>query len=342
MARPLAAAVLLAAAALVLAAPARAQRVTVERRDDAALRVDPGASATAVFRLANAGGAPVVVHPIAVLPRGWTAVAPEGAAELGAAARTVRLVGFAVPRDARAGSYFVRLRAGGAADSVRVTVAGRRALAVRVAGAPRFAVAGDAYAARFVVENRGNAAEAVALRLASSHGVEARLDSLRLLLAPGESREVAVRVSTPRRTTSTIPHRVEVRARSAADSTVAASASTSVSIVARGGSGAPRPRLPVEVRLRNGTALPAVSGSGALVGGGVSRVDFLFRPADGAGSLRGDPSEYRVQLTGRAVDVKLGDQVYALSPLTQPGRYGFGAGATVAAGPLSAGGFALR
>jgi nucleoid-associated protein YgaU len=284
----------------------------------------------------------VVVYPAAVLPRGWTAVAPEGAAELGPGSRVVRLVGFAVPRDARAGSYFVRLGARGAADSVRVIVAGRRALAVRVAGSPRFAVAGDPYATRFVVENRGNATEAVALRLASSHGVEARLDSVRLTLAPGEARELAVRVSTPRRISTTIPHRVEVAARSVADSSVAASASTSVAIVARGGSGAPRPRLPVEVRVRNGTAVPAVSGSGALTGGGASRVDFLFRPADASGSLRGDPSEYRVQLTGPAVDVKLGDQVYALSPLTQPGRHGFGAGATVAAGPLSAGGFAMR
>jgi nucleoid-associated protein YgaU len=343
MARSLAAALLLgAAAALALAAPLRAQRVTVERRDDDALRVEPGTSATAVFRVANAGGAPVVAYPAAVLPRGWTAVAPEGPAELAAGARVVRLVGFAVPRDARAGSYFVRLGVRGAADSVRVIVAGRRALAVRAAGAPRFAVAGDPYVTRFVVENRGNAPEAVALRLASSHGVEARLDSVRLLLAPGEAREVAVRVSTPRRITVTIPHRVEVGARAEEDGGVAASASTSVAIVGRGGSGAPRPRLPVEVRLRNGTTLPAVSGSGALTGGGASRVDFLFRPADAAGSLRGDASEYRVQLTAPGADLKLGDQVYALSPLTQPGRYGFGAGATGAAGPLSGGGYAMR
>lgn len=325
------------AALLAALVPALATaQVSVARRDTAALRVRPGESATAVFRVANAGAA-VVVHPAAALPRGWTPVAPEGAAQLGAGERSIRLVGFAVPRDARAGGYFVRLALAGARDSVRVVVAERRALALRVNGAPPFAVAGEPYTLRFVLENRGNSAERVALRISGSPGAE--LPAAEVEIAPGETRELPVRVSTRRG--APLRHEVEVRARSRADSTARAVVRAGVDVVTLGGSAAPRGRLPVEVRVRNGV-LPAVSGSGALARGGSSRVDFLFRPADAPGALRGQQDEYRMRFTGRGMELLLGDQVYALSPLTQPGRAGFGAGASVAAGPVSAGGYVAR
>ena len=330
---------LVRAALLATLVPALATaQVSVARRDTAALRVRPGESATAVFRVTNAGAA-VVVHPAAAFPRGWTPVAPEGAAELDPGARSIRLVGFAVPRDARAGSYFVRLGLRGlpARDSVRVVVAERRALAMRVDGAPRFAVAGEPYTLRFMLENRGNAAERVALRISGSPG--ASLPAAEAQLAAGETREIPVRVTTGRG--ATLRHEVEVRAHSRADSAVRAAARAGVDVVVRGGSGAARGRLPVEVRVRNGV-LPAVSGSGSLARGGASRVDFLFRPADAPGALRGQQDEYRVRVAGRGMELLLGDQVYALSPLTQPGRYGFGAGGSVAAGPLSAGGYVAR
>ncbi len=327
------------AALLATLAPAlAAAQVSVARRDTAALRVRPGESATAVFRVTSAGAA-VVVQPAAALPRGWTPVAPEGAARLGAGERSIRLVGFAVPRDARAGSYFVRLGLRGlsARDSVRVVVAERRALALRVNGAPRFAVAGEPYTLRFVLENRGNAPERAALRISGSPGAE--LPAAEVELAAGEARELPVRVSTRRGAPPR--HEVEVRARSRADSTVRAVVRAGVDVVARGGTDAPRGRLPVEVRVRNG-GLPSVSGSGVLARGGSSRVDFLIRPADAPGALRGQQDEYRMRVAGRGMELLLGDQVYALSPLTQPGRAAFGAGGSVAAGPVSAGGYVAR
>ncbi|HEX8361750.1 MAG TPA: hypothetical protein VF613_16655, partial [Longimicrobium sp.] len=71
---------LVRAALLATLVPALATaQVSVARRDTSALRVRPGESATAVFRVTNAGAA-VVVHPAPALPRGWTPVAPEGAA----------------------------------------------------------------------------------------------------------------------------------------------------------------------------------------------------------------------------------------------------------------------
>ncbi|HEX8362435.1 MAG TPA: carboxypeptidase regulatory-like domain-containing protein, partial [Longimicrobium sp.] len=258
---------------------------------------------------------------------------------LGAGERSIRLVGFAVPRDARAGSYFVKLGLRGlpARDSVRVVVAGRRALALRVDGAPRFAVAGEPYTLRFVLENRGNSAERVALRISGSPG--ATLPAAEVELAAGETRAIPVQVSTKRG--ATLRHDVEVRARSQADSAVRAVARAGVDVVTRGGSAAERGRLPVEVRVRS-AGLPALSGSGSLARGGSSRVDFLLRPVDAPGALRAQQDECRLRVARPGMELLLGDQVYALSPLTQPGRSGFGAGGSVAAGPVSAGGYVAR
>ncbi|HYW07624.1 MAG TPA: NEW3 domain-containing protein, partial [Longimicrobium sp.] len=338
----------LALLAVLLASTAVAQtgRVLVQRRDNVELRVRPGASGTAVFRVSNPGAAPTVFRPAASLPAGWAAVATEGAAQLAPGARAIRFVGFAVPRDAHAGAYTVRLAAPGQpGDSVRVIVAALRELSLRTRDAPRFVVGGDPYVARFTLENRGNGAERITLRVVSSGGLAATLDSARIVLAPGGVLDVPVRVATARRTAAVVGHLVELHARAAGDSTVAARASSRVEVVPRGAGASGRGRLPIEVRLRNGaggTPLAAVSGAGTLVRGGSSRVEFLARPADAPGSFLGEPDEYRARFVGRGVDLRAGDQVYSLSPLTQPGRYGFGAGGSVEAGPVTAGGFVVR
>ncbi|HYW05824.1 MAG TPA: NEW3 domain-containing protein, partial [Longimicrobium sp.] len=135
----------LALLAVLLASTAAAQtgRVLVQRRDNVELRVRPGASGTAVFRVTNPGAAPLVFRPAASLPAGWAVVATEGAAQLAPGARAIRFVGFAVPRDARAGAYTVRLAAAGQpGDSVRVIVAALRELSLRTRDAPRFVVGG--------------------------------------------------------------------------------------------------------------------------------------------------------------------------------------------------------
>lgn len=318
----------------------------VQRRDDVVLRVRPGASGTAVFRVSNPGAAPVTFHPAASLPAGWAAVAAEGAAQLAPGAGGIHFVGFAVPRDARAGAYTVRLAAPGQpGDSVRVIVAVRRELTLRTREAPRFVTGGDPYVARFALENRGNGEERITLRVVSSGGLAAALDSARVVLAAGEVLDVPVRVATARGAGGVVGHLVELHARAAGDSTVAARASSRVEVVPRGAGASGRGRLPVEVRLRNGaggTPLAAVSGAGTLVRGGSSLVEFLARPADAPGSFLGEPDEYRARFVGRGVDLRAGDHVYSLSPLTQPGRYGFGAGGSVEAGPVTAGGFVVR
>jgi hypothetical protein len=101
--------------------------------------------------------------------------------------------------------------------------------------------------------------------------------------------------------------------------------------------------LVVHAAALGGAGLPlSLAGSGALPGGGGTRVDFDLR-GRGAGLVGGTASDrYSARLRGRGFDVFLGDQLYTLSPLTEPGRPGFGAGGRWSTGRWSLAGFAQR
>jgi hypothetical protein len=353
--RPLA--MLFAAAFAALSPAPAAAQMRVELRGPAAVEAAPGGPATLVFRLTNASGRTLTVSGQAVLPAGWRAVASDLPTPLAAGAGETRPVGFTVPAGARPGAYVVRYTASAegfaSADSAVVRVREIRALEVRAGAAPRFAVAGDAYTASFSVRNRGNAAARVRLSATGSRGSAARPDVADVLLGPGEERPVRVTVTPAAGPAdgAAVIDRVELRASSIADTSVRAAATTRVQVVAHAASGVQDRfhRLPVEVRLRTGdaggqgtTAIPSISGAGTLSAGGGTRVDFLARPRDPRPSLLADPGEYRLGITGRGFDVRLGDGIYALSRLTEPGRSAFGAGGSIAAGPLVASAFTAR
>jgi hypothetical protein len=119
-----------------------------------------------------------------------------------------------------------------------------------------------------------------------------------------------------------------------------------VSVVPRGAARVARPRLPGEIRVRATDSLSAVSFSvsahGPLDAAGRLRLDLEARTADPAGTPFARQDEYRLRLEGPGFGVQLGDGVYALSRLTEPGRYGFGAGASVTRGLVQAGGMISR
>lgn len=319
----------------------------VERVGPARVSADPGARLTAVFRVVRPPDS-ARIDTDARLPAGWDALM---AAQAGDDAAPVRLVPVAVPRDAAPGAYVVRLaaRAGGAssADSVVVTVRERREVTVSLAGAPRFAAAGTAYALEFLVANRGNAPARVHLAAEAPRGFSARPDSPSVVLAPNASRSVRVAVSTPERLERQAVSLVTLRA--AVDGESASEAAESrVEVVPRGGSAAGREghRLPVRVTLRGSAdgaspgGLPGeLTASGALTPGGSTRVDVVLRGAGAAEEALGERDQRSVALRGRGFEVLGGDQLWALSPLTEPGRFGYGAGGRIEAGPLVLRGF---
>jgi hypothetical protein len=324
-----------------------AQAPTVGRVGPARVQAGPGAPLTAAFRVANPSAAPAAAD--VVLPRGWPSLSPDANASVQRGASTVRLIATVVPRSAAAGSYVLRyrLRSGVAVatDSVVVAVQARRALDVAVEEAPRFAVAGTAYRVGFRVANRGNGRAALRVAATSSLGFGARADAPVLDLAAGESRLVRVEVATTARATAP-SHRVTL---TASEGGVTASATARVELVTRSARAAQAAHaLPVRVALRAGSGgggrggVPAeVYASGPVTPGG-PQVDVFYRGRGAAAPELGEQEQLSLSVRGRRGEVRLGDQFWSLSPLTTPGRAGYGAGGRVNAGPVWVEGFSAR
>lgn len=321
---------------------AQAPALHIERRGALQLEVDPGDVVTAPFRLSNRARVIVVAEVEVVLPPRWRSATPLPALELVAGGNDLQLVSIAVPRDAPAGRYVVRLRAPHAGDSVIVKVRERRLLEVFRQETPAFVVAGEPYTTRFTLVNRGNAPAQLRLRAHSSLGLSARLDSASFVLPVGGSREITVLVPTERSIRRQMRDLLELRAGRPGlpDSALA---STMMEIIPRGGGHGLRFRtFPVVLGLRvtesGSVQAPAmVAGAGPLAHGDNTQLEFLFRRARPASALMNERDEYRVALRGKGFDIRLGDHVYALSPLTEPGRGGFGAAGALRLGRWSGG-----
>ncbi|HYW10610.1 MAG TPA: carboxypeptidase regulatory-like domain-containing protein [Longimicrobium sp.] len=326
---------------------AEAQPARVERRGAAEVAGTPGEPLTLPFRVTNLSGAPAALAGEASVPGGWRIAGGGVPGTLAAGQSELRLVGVGVPAGAAAGRHVVRYRAGGAADSAVVVVAERRAVVAEPVDGEGMAVAGTAYAVRFRVANRGNVAERLAIRAEGDQGIRPAADSSALLLPPGAEATVTVRGQTDARTSASLRHQVTLHA-AGADPAASASAvaRTMVRVVPRGGGRVQRPRLPAEVRVRAADSLSAASVSfsahGPLDAAGRVRLDVEARTADPAGTPFARHDEYRLRLDGPGFGLQLGDGVYALSRLTEPGRYGFGAGGSVSRGLVHAGGMVAR
>jgi len=325
-----------------------AQAPTVARVGPARVQAGPGAPLTAAFRVANPSPAPAVAD--VALPRGWPSLSPDANAPVERGATAVRLVATVIPRAAAAGTYVLRyrLRAAGAsaADSVIVTVAPRRAVDVAVEEAPRFAVASAAYHVAFRVANRGNERATLRIATRSALGFAARADARTLELAAGESRLVRVEVATSAQAAAP-SHRVTLTASAEG---VTASATARVELVARSARAAqPAHALPVRVAFRAGSfgadgrgGVPAeVYASGPIAPGG-PQVDVLYRGRGAAAPELGEQEQLSLAVRGRRGELRLGDQFWGLSPLTTPGRAGYGVGGRVNAGLVWVEGFSAR
>jgi nucleoid-associated protein YgaU len=340
------------------AAVAQAPAVAVARVGPPAVEADPGAGVTAVFRVTNAAARPREVTGRVELPTGWRLVTPDPTAVLEPRASDVRLLRVAIPAAAHAGSYRIRYALsasdGGAAlgrDSLTVVVREQRRLELQPVDAPRMIVAGDRYSATFTLRNAGNAPMTAVVQAVGAQAVAVRTDSTRFRLTPGETRTIRVTVETRRDAERPVPNRLEVRAQGAGDTTFAARAYAVTEVIPRGGETGPRyHNLPAQLTLRSmqpqhsaqHEGVAELRAAGTISEGSATRVDILARGPNRTQSIFGERDEYRLALSSNRYELRLGDNGYALSPLTEPGRTGFGGSGRVSLGRATVGGFALR
>ena len=327
-------------------------RLTVA--SDSTATVDPGTSFTRVFSVANSAGDTVVVIPRITAPEGWSVLIGSLPFALAPRSSDTWVVSIAVPAQAPAGRHVIRVEASLAdstialADSIPVVVTTRRDLALTLGEIPPYVVTGSSYKLSLTVRNRGNAPATVDLDATSASGGLVTTQPATADLQPGESRKVVVQVRPRRTSTAPSPEDVvEVFAKDSRYSLVTATASTRVTVAQAAGTSEPFATVPAQLRLRGAKADAGVApfelmGSGPLREGQPERLDFTFRGPGNRISPFGEREEYRVDLRAPRYRAKLGDNFFAVSPLTNQGQAGFGAGVDWRLGELSTGGYSER
>ncbi|MDQ6770069.1 MAG: hypothetical protein M3Z54_08790 [Gemmatimonadota bacterium] len=321
---------------------------------DSTPTVDPGTSFTRVYSVTNRAGDTVVVIPRISALEGWSVLIGSLPFALAPRGSDTWIVSIAVPAQAAAGRHVIRVEASSAdstialADSIPVIVTTRRDLALTLGEIPPYVVTGSPYELSLTVRNRGNAPATVSLEATSSSGGLVTTKPATADLQPGESRKVVVQVRP--RPTSIAPSPedvVEVTAKDSHYSLVNATASTRVTVAQAPGTSEPFATVPAQLRLRGakpdaGVAPVELIGSGPLREGQPERLDFTFRGPGNRISPFGEREEYRLDLRAPRYRVKLGDNFFAVSPLTNQGQAGFGAGVDWRLGEFSTGGYSER
>jgi hypothetical protein len=314
----------------------------------------PGQIATAVFRIRNAHSRIRHYQAEVDLPDGWTLVTPVSTVEVAPGEATVRLVSVSVPRRTPVGTQSLTLRLRDdkrrvlQETPVAVRVRAIRALRLQVLEAPSTVPAGEAFAVRAALTNRGNVPLDVRLDAESNRLFATRLEPDRLRLKPWETRVVTARVETEA-APSPFRHRLTLRARSAGGEPTADVLEVTRVIPVAGRDGGSGEMYPVSVRLQalgeGGTRAQRVEveGSGPLTSDGRYAVDLFARtPASTGISGYARRDQYRLTVRAPLGTVRAGDQVYKQTPLTEPGTAGFGAGARLRRGNWSVSGHALQ
>ncbi len=280
-------------------------------------------------------------------PKGWEATIGAQPFTLAPTEADSWIVGISIPARAAAGRYVIAIGAkiGNitvAVDSAVVNVNESRAIAVAAVDRPLYVVSGDMYELGFRLYNRGNVSETIRLSATSSLLGIVKIDTSLVTLAGGESRPVRVAVSTRKSSRNDADDILELRAIPASDASLKETASARIIIVRKPGSMAPMVTVPAVLRVRAGSTASGVSPYELVGGGRISNdrpeeMEFVFRGRTARNSILGERSENRVEIRAPHYAARIGDNYYALSPLTGGGQTGLGGGLELKSSSLSSG-----
>lgn len=223
-------------------------------------------------------------------------------------------------------------------------------LALEIVDAPRFVISGRPDSVAYSVKNNGNEPARVRISTWTTQGLVTTPASFITILGIGESRVLSVRLASEGEPSGPSTHILRLRAQWLDDTTVEANASAQFQSIAGGMLAEKRyHEAPLQVTVRgagegNRTGGQIeLSGAGTLTEGGKERYELFVRTPDiQSSSLLATRDEYRIGYSSERYEAVLGDRSYSLSPLTELGRYAFGAGGKASIGDFSVGGFLNR
>ena len=318
------------------------------------MQTPPGKILTVAVVAANRSPSERRLESHLALPFSWRSLTPDEPFTLGAAQSDTRLLSFAVPSSAPAGTYRLVFSVTDrgippcrSEIAIEVRVGAYRSIDLRIEDPPRYVIAGASARLTVVLRNLGNEQSVLLLSARGGQALAAVPDSSAVTLAPMESRRLAVTVSADASAGENMREVVTLRAALARDTTVAVSATCLLEIIPRVNAGEARfHEVPLALKIRaagesgQSGGQVELAGGGTLTDRGTSRADVLLRTPDiQTRSILGLHDEYRLSYLSESAQIALGDRAYELSPLTELARYAFGAYGKVTSGDLTAGGF---
>ena len=337
--------------AALTASTARAQNsvtLRVARREG--VSADAGDVMTAAFTLRNSGSDSTHVRVSLAVPAGWLALTGRVNVHVAPHDRDVVLLSVATPSGAPAGRYVLRASVDdqATADSLVVTVREHRAVEVLPLDAPGWVATGMPFAARFLVRNHGNLPATYELNGTSVQHVKVRTEPSVAQLPPGGTVIVEVRGMSHPGLLNAVDDLVELRVSDRDDNSVSASASQHTTFVPRGTVGGNYSTVPIQIAIRaagapSGVSPVVIQGGGLLADGRTSAVFSLAAPTNRRSQFGfGEREEYKLLIENNRWKLKLGDNIFALSPLTSSGLLGLGGEVGLSTSWLEMGAYAQR
>ena len=312
----------------------------------------PGRILSLSFRVTNHTSQTAEFSEALELPADWQTIIPPVGFRLAPAEAQVAIVAFLVPASAAAGDYTVTYTVRSRVDyglqdaeTVTVSVLPFSKLTILVEDSPDLVIAGQKYQVKLRLLNQGNAAVDLQLEAQSDREYPLSLDVSQVALNPGSSQLVILTIQTDKYERQARQHSVQVQAREAGSGELEAATVTTAKIIPLISQ---EPdlyqRLPAILSLRavgaGGEAGQQLElrGAGALTETGEARLDFLLSGPDTQhAGLFGRRDEYRLNYSTPNLDLRLGDQCYGLSLLTE--NYHYGRGVAVGVNPAAGLGF---
>lgn len=302
---------------------------------------EPGRILPLSLSVANNSGEDLDLEESLEVPAGWLAIMPVSRFALRSSEGSVRITAIYVPSAVPSGQYTITYSVWSLADNnIRDTVTMNlnvlpvSKLAFIVVNKPDSVIAGEKFTAEVRIVNQSNypmKAECTAENRGAEYHLE--LDPSSVDLAPGSSASLKLSVGTDKKTAQSAEHSVWIKVVGKSDGRVMATGGVLVSfdIIPRVTRFKSDDRsIPAQVVYRvagsgdRSAAQVEVSGKGNI-GEGV--IDFRFIGPDIQRiSSFGYRDEYWLNYSNRDLSVRLGDQAYGLSYLTDYYRYGRGFG----------------
>lgn len=300
--------------------------------------LEPGKIHTVVYKVANYSDAVMLLTPGLRLPADWKVISELKHISVSPGSQVIILISFNIPTKYQSGTYTFDFMLVDPNNYEKVIASMQSSLKVKeepvinleIAEVPEFLRAGEIINASYIVRNNGNTQEAVTFE---TYGCRV-LGAQSILLQPGESSVVKVSSSTDLNTTYLNRKSFYLTAKGNKFKTDPLYGFVNI-IPVKEEENDLYHRFPVTVATRylakgrdsifNKGFQFEISGAGSLDAKGEHKLEFLGRgPNQFDMSLLGLYDEYRLEYTNKFMGIKIGDESYSMTQLTEYARYGTG------------------